>query len=138
MFLEEALRTHLISYAPLNAQVGGRIATGYLPNNAPLPALLLSRVSSIPEYSHDGNCGLLESRMQIDCFAVTYPEIKTLSANVKKAMRPLERAALVIGGLRLSGAFLENETDLYEASDVDTESRFHIPQDWFVIHEEDF
>ena len=141
MFLEEALRTHLLTNAALNAQVGGRISPGYLPDNATLPALALSRVSSIPEYSHEGNSGAIESRMEISCFAATYAEIKTLSANVKKAMRPLERVPAVIGGVGgvfVSGAFLENETDLYQPSDVDTQSRWHLPMDWMIQAEEDF
>lgn len=139
MFIEEAITAHLRDNAALTALIGtGGIYHVTLNQNASLPALVYSKVSSVPTYTHDGSSGLVESRFQISCLAKTYETVKELSAAVKKAMRPLESGPVKLSGVNIGGAFLENETDLYVASDAEPASRYHIPQDWIVQHSEDF
>jgi hypothetical protein len=141
MFLEEAVRTHLAADATLAAQIASRIYPVTMPQGAALPALIYSKISSVPEYTHDGSSGGVESRLQISCLGTTYAQVKQLSVNVKKAMRPLEQTPAVVGGaggLFVAGAFLENEIDIYESNDVEQLERFHIPLDYMIQHEEDF
>lgn len=142
MLLEEALKTHLAANAALSAQIAARIYPLILPQNATLPALVYAKISSMPEaYTHSGNPGLIESRFQFSCIAKSYSEAKTLTVNVKKAMRPLERQQTVIGGVSgvlVAGAYLENEIDIYDVDDVEHLSQYHVPLDYLLQHEEDF
>lgn len=141
MFLETAIKAHLATYAELTALVGTRIHPGSLPQNSPLPALVYSKVSGVPEYAHDGANGAVESRIQISCLGADYGTTKNVSKAVKRAFRPFEIAPGTmggVGGVHVAGVFLENEMDIFESSDVEHLERYHIPQDWMFSHQEDF
>lgn len=139
MFLEEALKTHLAANAALTALVSARIYPGILPQNSALPAVVYQKVSAVPEgVSHDGPAGLVESRLQFSVMGAKYSDVKAVSAAVKRAMRPLEKNPMDLSGLRVAGAYLENETDIPEPNDVEALSRSHVAIDYLIQHEEDF
>jgi hypothetical protein len=52
-----------------------------------MPFIVYTRVSSNRLYSLAGYSNLEYPRMQIDCYGVTYPEVKSLSEAVITAMR---------------------------------------------------
>lgn len=141
MYIEEALKKHLVADAGLLALVSTRIHAVTMPQNSALPAVVCSKVSSVPEYTHDGSAGAVESRFQLSCLAADYPGVKSLAKTVKKALRQFERAPGIMGGaggLHVAGVFLESEFEMFDASDTDAQSRYHVPLDYLVLHAEDF
>jgi len=141
MMIEEAIYSHLTADTGLAALVPARIYPLAMPQDGALPALVYSKVSGVPEYSHDGNTGLVEARFQFSCLGQNYGQTKSLSRAVKRAMQPLERAPRTIGGaagVRVASALLENEVDIYDANEVEHAERVHIPLDYLIqYYEED-
>lgn len=140
MFLEEAIKAHLAANGELANLVGTRIYPGSLEQDSPLPALVYSKVSGIPEYAHDGASGAVESRIQISCLGADYGTTKLVSRAVKRALRPFEIAPGTmggVGGVHVAGVFLENEFDMPEPNEVEELSRHHIPLDYMFSHQED-
>ena len=87
--VEQAISDLLTEATPLTALVGTRItwllrgeATGW-------PAVVLTSVSSIPEYSDEGAAGLRFTRLQIDCWAIDAGGLggATIAINVAAQVR---------------------------------------------------
>ena len=142
MLLEDALAQHLVSDGGVAGLVAGRVYRVQMRSGDPLPAIICTKISAVPsEFCHDGPGGV-ESRMQISCLGRTYAETKTLASKVKKSFAALEQAPGYLGGasgLFVSGVYRETEGDLFEANDVEQESRHHVPIDYLFEHAlEDF
>ena len=85
--MEEALRTLLTSSAAITAIApASRINWVVHPQGAGLPALVLSVVSDAEGLTMQGPDGLSDGRVQIDAYAVTYGEAKTLSRAVRAVL----------------------------------------------------
>lgn len=65
----KALRTKLLSYAGVTALVGQRMYPDALLQNATLPAIVYSKISTQREHSLSDVTRLAHSRIQIDCYA---------------------------------------------------------------------
>ncbi len=81
-----------------------------------LPALVYTRVGNAPVNSLSGSSGLDQVRVQVDCYAATYNDAKSLAASV----RPLLEGAPF-------KALLQTDFDFYEP---DTKV-FRVTQDYY-------
>jgi len=81
--MESALRTYLLAHAGLSALVGGRVAWGFNSQGGPLPRITLQRISGSPEYSDEGEAGISETRVQVDCFATTSAQVRAVSESIR-------------------------------------------------------
>jgi len=81
-----------------------------LPQSATFPAITFSKVSGPREYSHSGQT-YAEPRMQIDCWAKGYLEVKELAEDVRAA---LSGYTGTFDGKKVMSCFLLNETDFYD------------------------
>jgi len=68
------------------ALVSTRIYPGMIPQDADLPAIAYQQISNPPTYSHSGNSGLWNARVQLICVAANYLAAHALSETVRLAL----------------------------------------------------
>lgn len=81
--MEEALRTLLLQSSTLAGLVGERLQWGAREQATALPAVTLNKISGAPFYDDDGETGLDQFRVQIDCWADTMTAAKQVSRAVR-------------------------------------------------------
>lgn len=86
--MQAALRARLIANGGLSALVGSRIYWVNRPANSALPAIRLQTISDPREETLTGYRDLRETRVQCDCFALTYAESRSLAGLVVTALEP--------------------------------------------------
>jgi len=87
MSLETKLYSLLSADEGVLALVSTRIYPLTAPQEAEMPFVVYTRVSSNRLYSLTGYSNLEYPRMQVDCYGVTYSEMKLLSEAVIAALR---------------------------------------------------
>jgi hypothetical protein len=80
--MEEAIIARLLADSGVAAIASTRVFPGARPQASALPAIVLNRVSGGPLYADDGEVGLEQGRIQIDCWADTYSGAKLLARAV--------------------------------------------------------
>jgi hypothetical protein len=131
--LEEAIVTQLKNHTPLAALVGTRIYPITYPQNATLPVVTYQRTAKTPEYSHDGEAGVAESRFQISSFATSFAQVRDVASAVKGALRPwMAGAGGEFDGKRTT-VFLESEFDMYTAEDAEQLAAYHVLGDYLFV-----
>jgi hypothetical protein len=75
--MEEAIIAKLLADSGVAGLTGARVFPGSRPQGSALPAAVLNRISGGPLYADDGEVGLVQARIQIDCWAATYSAAKT-------------------------------------------------------------
>lgn len=137
MRLEAVIGSRLAAHAPLAALVGTRIYPVTYPQGDPLPVVVYQRTSKVPEYTHDGEAGVAESRYQISSFGKTYAQAKQTASAVKSALRPWMAHQDVVSGINIGAVFMENEFDLFNAEDVEHASAYHILAEYIFLTADD-
>ncbi len=84
--MEEMLITKLLATSGLTSLVGDRISWGSREQAAALPAVTLNTISGGPLYSDEGEVGLDDVRVQIDCWASTVTAAKAVGRAVRAAI----------------------------------------------------
>lgn len=92
--MEEALRAHLADNGGLRALVDDRIEWAV---RGAAPSVALHLISSPPDTTLAGQSGLVQARVQIDCWADTFAKAKQIGAAVIAALPPRR---VVIGDVR--------------------------------------
>lgn len=80
--MEEALRAVLKGRTALTTLVGTRIDWGARPQGATSPAVVLHRIGGERGQTLSGPDGLVQSRVQVDCWGQTYKAAKDVSRQV--------------------------------------------------------
>ncbi|MDZ7906335.1 MAG: DUF3168 domain-containing protein [Cypionkella sp.] len=80
--MEEAFRARLLASSGVTALCGTRIDWGSRAQGALLPAIALHGISGAENYHLKGPDGLLQARVQVDCWAMSYGSAKALSRAV--------------------------------------------------------
>src|SRR5688500_1096601 len=109
--MEEALIARLLADSGVAAIVTTRVFPGARPQGSPLPALVMNRISGGPLYADDGEVGLQQARIQVDCWAETYAGAKLLARAVTVSLSAFEGT---VGATTFEFIELENERDLRE------------------------
>lgn len=84
--LESHIFSCLTGASGVSSVVGERIYALVLPQGCALPAISYFRVSGPRQMSLEGYSNLESPRIQIDCWATSYAQAKTLAAAVRAAM----------------------------------------------------
>jgi len=92
--MEEALRAHLADSGGLAALVGDRIQ--WAARDEP-PSVVLHLIDAPPDYTLAGPSGLVQARVQIDCWGETFLKAKQIGVAVVSALPPRRHVA---GGVR--------------------------------------
>ena len=82
-----------------------------LPQGVTLPAIMYFQVSNPFEHSHDGASKLQHPRFQMDCWASTYLEAKTLA---NELLELIDGYAGMMGAATVHAAFAEDQRDNWD------------------------
>lgn len=128
--MEEALVARLVA---LGTAAGDRISWGAPARGDALPYTVLSRVSLVEEWTHDGPDGLDQSRVQFDHYAATAEDAMA----VARAMKPAMQSAATVAGVKFHPAELadfEGPTD--EGEQDGGAPLWRVRNDFQFYHEE--
>lgn len=111
----QTVRNILVAAGGVTALVGTRISPVLRAQDEPLPAVVLTLVSAVPQNILVGAPTLDSNRVQLDAYAATYAGARALADAC--------RAALEAGGCTL-----DNEFDVFEPET----DEYRVAQDWLV------
>lgn len=92
--MEEALRGHLAANNGLAQLVGAAIQWAVREG---APSVALHLIDALPDQTLKGPSGLVQARVQIDCWAATFLAAKAIGEAVRAAMPPTQS---VVDGVR--------------------------------------
>ena len=131
--MERALADYLLNSVSITSLVGDRIYWTQLPQGEERPYLLLSVVSSIPNVVFEGANGLVQSRVQFDCWGSTFYQAKDLARAIDTLLNGKRHITSGTGAVAFEGFFLEAERDGH--SDVDApDDLFRTSLDFLIWH----
>ena len=90
---------------------------------------MLHRISGAPLYADDGEAGLEQARIQIDCLADTYAGAKLVARGVKAALSGFEGT---VGATTFQFIELDTERDLREGGGNAADYPFRTSLDFLV------
>ena len=118
--MEESLVALLLAWAPLAALAGNRIHWATRPQGTLPPFVILNRISGIRDTTFQGPSGAVASRVQADCYALTYSESKALARAMEALLSGYRGSD---GSTEFAGIFLESERDGFD--DTDPPDKFY-------------
>jgi hypothetical protein len=124
--MEAALIAYLLASTPVAAVVAARVYPNDRPQGSAFPSITVTRISGGPLYADDGETGLDNGRVQVDCWALTYTAAKDLAALVRA------RLSGVHGVSGFQFIMLSDERDIREGGGNVAEYPFHVSQDYDV------
>ena len=129
--MEEAIIAKLLAAPAVAGAAGTRVFPGSRPQGSALPAVVFNRIDGTPLYADEGELGLVQTRIQIDCWADTYAGAKTLARAVNAAL-----SAFVgqVNGVQFLSIFTEAERDLREGGSGAADYPFRTSIDFIVWH----
>ncbi len=86
MNIETGIVDHLLSFPAIRSMVGNDIDMQLTPEDAVLPYINFSRISSSQVQSMAGPARLGESRFQINCWAANYTDALQLAEYVRRVL----------------------------------------------------
>lgn len=131
--MEEALIGFMLSDAPLKALVGDRIDWQKRPQGDALPSISMQRVSGVRDYAMQGPTGLVQSRVQVDCWGETYASALAVARAARDLLSGIRRH---IGATELQGAFIDGERHDFEKEGNAAEGFHRISMDFQIWHSE--
>jgi hypothetical protein len=84
--MEAALMAKLLASAGITALVSTRINWSRRPQGSALPCIVLHRIDGTPDVHHGGASGLVQSRVQVDCWGASYGAAKAIARAVETAV----------------------------------------------------
>lgn len=93
---EAGIYNALISDATVNGLIVGRAYPIKSPQNSTQPYIVYRRVTGLSVNGLGGEMGTTNGRFQIDCYADTYAEVKTLSEAVKESFKSSSMRCVLI------------------------------------------
>ena len=109
----------------------GVVAWGRRPQGSALPAIVLTIVSEVTDYTYAGATALKTTRVQADIYAASYAAALAVDAALVSAASGFRG---VVGATEFTGIFLESRFD--EAVEADSEPLSRISRDLMVKHKE--
>ena len=128
----DALIAYLLAYSAITTLTGQRIRPVVRKQGDVPPCIVVAPITSLGNYSTNAPTDLYETRVQIDCYGLTFNQADTLSKAVR---RRLNGQKFITGGVDFQGLFLTSLRSSYEAADAD--QRIHRASiDFRVWHSE--
>lgn len=90
MDLQDAFRSRLLASGALTALVDDRVYWSKRPQNAALPALVLTKVAAGQEWTHDGPDPTVNPWVQIDIYAETLPSASVIASALMAEMQRID------------------------------------------------
>mgnify|MGYP006921298104 CR=1 FL=1 len=99
-------------YNALDGLASGRVYPLVIPEKGTVPAIVYSRIASTPENTLEGGATIDQIRFQVDTYAKTYAEAKTLANSVRGVME----SASFKGTLQTDQDLFEPDVKLYRVT----------------------
>lgn len=120
--MEEDLIAKLSETTALTTLVQNKINWLTIPQGETVPAIVLSKLSSVGQINHDGPDNLYETGIQFDCWAKTFAE----SSAIRDALKAtLLGAKFTQGDTEFQGCFLDSERDSFEDYGEQSPERYY-------------
>ena len=110
--MEEDLTALFLADAGISAEAGDRVNWAERPQEESLPAVILWKIGGSRDMTMDGPSGLVESRLQVDCWAADALTAKRLALAVINLLQNFKHS--VHGGTSFQGGFIDGERDSFE------------------------
>lgn len=130
--MEQAIIARLLATTAIATIAGTRVFPGSRPQASLMPAVVFNVVSGAPVYTDDGEAGLAENRIQIDCWGETYTSAKGLAVAVKGALSAFVGES---AGVTFQNILLITERDRRESGSNAPEYLFRTMLEFTVWHE---
>ena len=130
--MEDALIAKLLADSGVSALVSNRVYPVSRPQGTALPAISLGTVSNVPVYTNDGEAGIAESRVQVDCWGATYGSVKAVARAVTASLSAFFGA---VDGRVFQYVLLDGERDSRESGSNAPEYLFRTQLDFRVLYE---
>jgi len=130
--MEEAIVSRLLNDVPVAALVAARVYAGRRPQGSDYPSVVVNRISGTPIYTDEGETGLAQARLQIDCWGESYASAKYTARAVKDALSAFHG---VVNGVTFQNVLLDAERDLSESGGNVSEYPFRTGLDFVVWYE---
>lgn len=108
--IEQALRAVLVADGGVTA-ITTRVYPNYIPQSPTWPLVVYQKVSGLRDQALSGPTGKAHPRFQIEAWAKTYDEAKSL-ANANRVA--LDGKTFTKGSVTIGGVVLQSEWDAYE------------------------
>ena len=128
--MEEALIAHLLADGGVQALASTRLFWVQAPDGVSKPYATLFKVDGLRDTPMDGPNGFQQSRIQIDCYGLTYASAKGLARAVEAA---IGQGRFASSSVEFQGCFLATERDGYEP-DASPERLFRVSLDFITFH----
>lgn len=110
--MEAALIAELLATAGITALSGTRINWSRRPQGETIPkdksSVVLHRIDGAPDYHLGGPSGLVESRIQADCWATSYGAAKAMARAIEAKV---SAARFTRGSIRFDAILIVDERD---------------------------
>lgn len=128
--VEKALVTILKATAEVAALVSTRVFFAEAPQSAPLPFILLTRVNTNFVHSLTGFSELSNARIQIDCYAKTQKEARSVGTAVRQSIDSFRGEE---SGITINGIIILDSMDGFD----DSPDLRRVTQDYHVWYNEE-
>ena len=137
--IKEAIYSHLTHDDAVVAFVKERVyPVGTAPATPRYPILTYQRISGVHERHLKGGTGIVNSRMQINCWAESGLVVDDLADAVRESMDNFRgRMGQGESMTTVQGTRLENDNDVFETpKDSSATTKFGVQMDFIFTHEE--
>lgn len=124
----------LVADPGVAALVATRIAWGARPRASALPSICLHQVSGVRQYAMTAPSGLVNSRVQVDCWGLSQAEVTAVARAVNAAIGGLRQT---VNGVQMQGVFMESEQDMIDEGNATPAEILHrVSLDFMIWHDE--
>ena len=130
--VEARIIARLRGYADVGALVGEQVYGGFARAGTPLPYIVVTRISGSPLNTLSGPDSLGDNgcRLQVDCFAGKYGDVKRIADAVRGAL-----SGYTDSGAGITSCLLDNEIDdTDEPTDASNVVTQRVIQDYIVFY----
>lgn len=128
--MEEQIISRLLNDVSVSGLVSNRVFPGIRPQGSKLPAVVLNVIDGAPLYVYEGEVGLSEARLQVDCWGKTYTSAKNTARAVKDS---LSAFVGTVGSQTFHFIYIDDERDLTESGSGQEEYPFRVSLDVIVF-----
>jgi hypothetical protein len=130
--MEESVISYLIGSSALQSLGVSNVYLTRAPQNVAVPYATMQRISGNRDMHMQGPSGLVSSRVQIDCYGLTYAASKKVARAVEARLSGFSGSN---GSTTFDGIFLDAERDDY-SDDATPSKLFRTSLDFIIWHKE--
>jgi hypothetical protein len=132
--MKNAIRTRLTDDSAVAALVGSRVYTmDTRPQGSALPAIAIRQIGGNRHYSHDGEAGQVEGRVEINCYGASGASAAALATAARRA---IEGLGFTAGGETVQGVFIDGEQDFSAGAESEGVRVYRVALDAVVWYQE--